>query len=367
VLSCLAVLILVTEVFGLGKLIPKRTYDYYRDLNSNYGKYYEIMEMIGEDPIAKAKPQELSDEYLKELLASTGDPYAAYYTADEYENFRRKYESGYVGIGIGVVEEDGEILIKTVFEDSPAGTDGIKEGDVLTKIDGKKPADIDDAMDLLSGEPGTPVTVTVRRGDEEIDVNTNRARVEQDSVTYAALEDHPDIGVVRISGFIDGTADEFRDAVRSLEADGCSRYIIDLRSNGGGLTDESIKVADYLLPACRIMSENYKNGKETVYNSKPDTAGIHYVVLVDGDTASASEILTAAIQDNKGGTIIGSKTYGKGVTQKTHKFEDGSAIKITETEYFRPNGEPVNGVGVTPDVEVADDEVREAAIRELEK
>jgi carboxyl-terminal processing protease len=91
------------------------------------------------------------------------------------------------------------------------------------------------------------------------------------------------------------------------------------------------------------------------------------VVLVDGNTASASEILTAAIQDNKGGTIIGSKTYGKGVTQKTHKFEDGSAIKITETEYFRPNGEPVNGVGVTPDVEVADDEVREAAIRELEK
>jgi len=366
-LSCLVVLVLVTEVFGLGKLIPKKTYDYYRDLNSNYGKYYEIMKMIEEDPIAKAKPEELSDEHLKELLASTGDPYAQYYTADEYEEFRRKYDSGYVGIGVGVVEEDGEIIVTEVFEDSPAENDGIQIGDAIVRINGKEPADIDEAILILGGEPGTPVTVTVRRGDEEIDIDTNRARVEQDSVTYAVLDDHPDIGVVRLSGFIEGTADEFKDAVRSLEGDGCSKYIIDLRSNGGGLTDESIKVADYLLPACRIMSENYKNGKETVYNSKPDTAGIHYVVLVDGNTASASEILTAAIQDNKGGTIIGSKTYGKGVTQRTHKFEDGSAIKITETEYFRPSGDKVNGVGITPDVEAADDEVREAAIRELEK
>lgn len=367
ILTSLIVLLLLTEVFGLGKFVPQSKYEYYRDLHSNYGKYYEIMKMIGEDPIAETVPEELSDERLKEIVASTGDPYAQYFTADEYKEFSKKYASGYVGIGVGVLQVGDDIVIKEIFEDSPAETDGMQVEDVITKIDGKEPADIDEAIEMLDGEPGTPVSVTVRRDGEEIVIDTNRARVDQESVKYAVLDDHPDIGVIRVSRFIKGTSDEFRDAVRALEGDGCSKFIIDLRANGGGLTDESIAVADYLLPACKIMTESFKNGKETVYNSKADTAGIHYVVLVDGDTASASEILTAAIQDNKGGTIIGSRTYGKGVTQRTHMFDDGSAVKITATEYFRPNGETVNGVGVTPDVDAADGEMREVAIRELEK
>ena len=131
--------------------------------------------------------------------------------------------------------------------------------------------------------------------------------------------------------------------------------------------DAGIGIADYLLPACTVMTEKTKNGAETVYTSKEGSAGIEYVVLVNGDTASASEILTAAIQDNNGGKVIGSKTYGKGVTQSLHKFRDGSAIKITVTEYFRPNGERVNDIGITPDIEAPEGDVMDKALEELAK
>ncbi|MBQ6624050.1 MAG: S41 family peptidase, partial [Mogibacterium sp.] len=137
--------------------------------------------------------------------------------------------------------------------------------------------------------------------------------------------------------------------------------------NGGGLTDESIEIADYLLPACKIMSEVSKNGEENVSNSKSSSADLDMVILTDSDTASASEILTGALQDNKAGLIIGEKTYGKGVTQLSRKFDDGSAVKLTITEYFRPNGETVNEKGITPDIKVSSDKALERGLEELAK
>ena len=160
---------------------------------------------------------------------------------------------------------------------------------------------------------------------------------------------------------------EFKAAVKDLKSKGCTKFILDLRDNGGGLTDPSIEIADYLLPACKIMSENTKDGSETVYNSKASSADLDMVILVNENTASASEILTAALQDNGAGTVIGTKTYGKGVTQMMHKFSDGTAVKLTVTEYFRPSGETVNGVGITPDIEAEDSEMLDKAIKELEQ
>ncbi len=366
-LCCLVLLALLTELLGIGKFVSRDKYDYYRDLDNSYGKYYEIMKLIGEDPIAKSVPEDISDEKLKELVASTGDPYAEYFTAEEYAEFEKKYAGDYVGIGVGVVQEGEDIVVITVFEDSPAEEAGIEVDDKIVAVDGEKPADIDDAVDMLSGEPGTAVTVTVSREGEEIEMKTNRARIDQDSVAYAPMDDHPEIGAIMINSFMKGTADEFKTAVKDLKSQGCEKFIIDLRNNGGGITDESIEIADYLLPACTVMSETSKNGEETVHNSKASTAGLKYVVLVNGNTASASEILSAAIQDNKGGLIIGEKTYGKGVTQLSHKFRDGSAIKITVTEYFRPNGGKVDGIGITPDIEAAGKEAVDKAVEELEK
>ena len=367
VIFCVLVLLALTELFGLGKFVTKQKYEYYLGLEKNYGKYAEIMRLIDEDPVAKAGAGEINDEMLREIVAATGDPYAQYYTAEEYAEFIKKYAGEYVGIGIGVVQEDDDITVMTVFEDSPAAEAGMEYGDVIIKVDGKAPADVDDAIQMISGDPGTPVTITVRRGEEELEFRLNRVKIDQDSVEYNKVDGTEDTGYIRISSFIEDTDKDFKAAVKELKNEGCSKFIIDLRNNGGGMTDPSIEIADYLLPACRIMSETTKSGAETVYTSKAGSAGIDYVVLVNGDTASASEILTAAIQDNNGGTVIGSKTYGKGVTQLTHKFDDGSAVKLTSTEYFRPNGEPVNGVGITPDIEASDGEAMDKALEELGK
>lgn len=363
---CLAAVLAGVKIIGLGNFVPDSQYKYYSELDAEYGKYYEIMKMIGADPIAQTDPQELNDAELKEIVGSIGDPYAEYYTKEEYAELQKRYFGDYVGIGIGIVDVDGDIVIMTVFEDAPAEEAGIQPNDIILKVDGKEPKSVDEAVDMISGEAGTEVTVTLKRGDEVLDITLNRERIETESVGYTVLDGHPDVGYISISSFIKTTDEDFKDAVKDLQSQGCDKFIIDLRDNGGGLTDSSIEIADYLLPECRIMSENTKDGTETVYNSKASSADLDMVILVNENTASASEILTAALQDNKAGTVIGTKTYGKGVTQTLHQFNDGTAVKITATEYFRPSGKTVHGVGITPDIEAEGDDVLDAALKELE-
>lgn len=366
-LYCLALIAIIYKFQTFGKFVPNSTYEYYKELEDNYGKYNEILRMIGEDPIVTTQPGEIDDEKLKELVASIGDPYAQYFTAEEYKEFERTYAGDYVGIGIAVTDEDGKIVIKTIMDDGPAAEAGLEPEDVIVSVDGVNPKDSTEAVNMITGENGTSVTVTVDRGGEELDFTMNRAKIDHDTVTYEPLEENPKIGYIEITSFINGTAKDFKLAVRDLKNQGCEKFIIDLRNNGGGLTDESIEIADYLLPACTIMSEKTKNGEEKVYNSKESSADLEFVVLTSTNTASASEILSGAIQDNKGGLIIGEKTYGKGVTQLTRKFGDGSAVKMTITEYFRPSGKTVNGEGITPDIEVPAEEALDKAVEELSK
>ena len=364
-LSGVAVFLLCTNILQIGRFVADSKYDYYTELEKSYGKYYEIMKMIGEDPIAESEPDEISDEELKRIVSGIGDPYAEYYTADEYAELEKRYLGDYVGVGVGVLQEEDNVVIKTVFEGTPAEKAGIKAEDIILKVDGKKPADVDDAVSMITGESGTKVTITIKRGKKTLDFELTRQNIDTDSVGYSVLEDHPEIGYINIASFIKGTDDEFKMAVKDLKSKGCTKFIIDLRNNGGGLTDPCIEIADYLLPACKIMSENTKSGKETVYNSKTSSANLDMVILVNENTASASEILTAALQDNKAGTVIGTTTYGKGVTQVMHKFSDGTAVKLTVTEYFRPSGETVNGVGITPDIKAEGEEILDAALEEL--
>ena len=361
----LGIMILGVNMFGFGHFVSDDEYAYFAELDSAFGKHYEILKMIDQDPIAQSSPREVDDYLLKEIVASIGDPYAEYYTAEEYKELQKRYLGDYVGIGIGVVQVDDDIVIMTVFKDTPAEAGGILPEDIIKKVDGKVPATVDEAVDMISGEEGTQVTVTVQRGDQTLDFTLTRARIETESVGYSVLEGHPDIGYISIVSFREGTDEEFKEAVKDLQAQGCSKFILDLRDNGGGLTDVCIEIADYLLPACRIMSENTKDGTETVYNSDASSAGLEMVVLVNGNTASASEILTAALQDNNAATVIGTVTYGQGVTPSLQQFSDGSGRKITVTEYFRPSGKTVHGVGITPDIIAEGDAVLDAALEEL--
>ena len=364
---CLAVLLIVSKLGLLGRFVGDSGFSDNSGLDESYSKFFEIMQMIGEDPIADKEPKAITDEELKEIVASIGDPYAEYYTAAEYEDMMKRFANDYVGIGIGVVEENGEVVIKTIFEGTPAEAAGMQAEDVILLVDGKEPESVDDAVTMISGNAGTEVTVTVRRGEETLDFTLKRARIETESVSYGKIEDHPEIGYIGMSMFRQGTDTEFKDAVKALQDEGCEKFILDLRDNGGGLTNVCIDIADYLLPACKIMTENSKRGDETVYNSKADSAELELIVLVNENTASASEILTAALQDNGACKVIGTKTFGKGVIQIMHQFSDGSGIKITTTEYFRPNGDPVNDVGITPDIDTGTEDALEAAIREFEQ
>lgn len=367
VICTLAVLGILYSVQNYGRFVRQDKYEYYKELEENYGKYNAILEMIGEDPLVDTPPSAIDDEKLKELVASIGDPYAQYFTKEEYDEFQKHYNGEYVGIGVAVTDEDGRVVIKGVFENGPAGEAGVQSGDVILSINGEKPKDSNDAVNLIAGESGGLVELKLLRGEEELEFSMNRTKIEEETVEYRQLEESPGVGYIKIISFIKGTADDFKLAVRDLKNEGCDKFVIDLRSNGGGLTDESIEIADYLLPACKIMSEVSKNGEEKVYNSKASAADLDMVVLTDVGTASASEILAGAIQDNKGGLIIGEKTYGKGVTQISRRFKDGSAVKLTITEYFRPNGETVNEKGITPDIEVPSDEALERGLEELAK
>ena len=364
---CIALLCILTYGLGLGRIMSKGDWDYYSKLDDNYGKYAEIMRMIGEDPLSQTVPEEISDDVLKEIVASTGDPYAQYFTAKEYEQFSKTYSGGYVGIGIGVEYSEGEVIVMTVYDDGPADEAGMKPGDVILRVDGVVPKDLDDAVARMTGEKNTEVTVTVRRDGEEIDLTMTRDEISLDSVGYAVSEDDPSVGYIRISLFSKNTDKEFKNAVKDLKNKGCDKFILDLRDNGGGLTDISVEIADYLLPACKIMTDVTKSGSETVYNSDDKSADLKLVVLVNGNTASASEILTAALKENNAATIIGSRTYGKGVTQISRMFSDGSAAKLTVSEYLTPKGNHVNDNGIEPDIEATDEDILDIAIEELNK
>ena len=348
-----------------------KDYSEYKGLKENYGKYYELNEVLTNEALADYSPEEINDDVIREIIENLDDPYAEYYTAAEYKQFRNRYDSSYVGVGILIADSEEGATIYGVIEEGPADKAGVLAGDIIVAVDGEEVRDSDEATDAISGEAGTEVTITVRRDGENIDYTMKRRRIEGKSVSSTVLDEDAGIGYIKIASFISDTAGDFKLAVKDVKQQGCNKVVIDLRDNGGGLTKQAYELADYLLPECKIVTVVNKQGEETIQNSKASSAGIEYVLLVNGGTASASEIVTAAVQDNKGAKVIGTNTYGKGVTQRTYQFKDGSAIKFTIEEYFRPNGDRVNGVGITPDIIVEDstgtgrDAVLEAGIEEL--
>lgn len=358
----LILVIAFSYCFVTGRILLGEDYKAYQEYQTSFAKYNAIREMLDKEALGypgksdKVNPTKVSDDVYVKLMKSLDDPYAEYYTKKEFESFERNFAESYDGVGvvIGDVILKGEkqkrVLVYSVFPDSPAEKAGIKAGDIVLKADGKKVKSSDDTCDHVLGKPGTEVTVTILRDKKEIDYKMKRAKIEEKPVIYKKIDKENKIGYIAVTTFKEGTFDAFQLAVKDLKNVGYNKVIIDLRNNGGGLTMESYKMADYLLPEGIIVTEKDKMGQENVEKSDASAVDLKYVVLVNKQTASASEILSCAIQDNKGGKIIGVKTYGKGVTQKTQKLTDGSALKYTIQEYFRPSGKKVNKVGITPDI-----------------
>lgn len=329
--------------------------NYYKDLDAQYGKYYKMQKSIRDKSLYSIDKKK-RDRYLSQaVIQSLPDPYAAYYNKEDYEKLERRYSESYSGIGISVEEKKRKLLIAHVIKDGPAEQGGLRKGDRILSVDGKKVHSVDDASDRIGGEAGTDVVLKLKRGGQDVTVTLTRQEVEEDSVDskFLKAENGKKLGYIRIRHFREGTSEELKEAEERLMDGRVTGVVIDVRDNPGGIKDEGVKCADLLLPSGKILIEKNNQGKKKVARADGQCADFEYVVLVNGNTASAAEIFAGAVQVNRGGKLIGEKTYGKGVIQSVEKLEDGSAFKFTTEEYFLPDGTPINKKGIQPDIRVA--------------
>ena len=302
---------------------------------------------------------EMADNLYKAVMNSLNDKYSVYYTPEEYAKLTESTEGVFYGIGTVVTkdEDTGYIRIVQVYEDSPADKAGIKDEDLITAVDGStvKDMDLDMAIDMIRGEEGTTVTVTVMRGDEVMDVDIERGKIDIVTVSSEMLDN--DIGYIQIAQFEGVTLNQFNEAFDELNEQGMKGLIIDLRDNPGGRLDTVTEILDRLLPEGVIVYTEDKNGNRDEIKSDAECdLNIPCVVLVNGNSASASEIFAGAMQDFGLGEIMGTQTFGKGIVQHIMGMEDGSAVKITVQNYYTPNGNNIHGIGITPDEVVELDE-----------
>lgn len=294
----------------------------------------------------------IADQIYSAYMSGLEDKYAAYYTKDEMTQRMENVQGAYCGIGAVVSLNDSkEVVIVQPYENSPAQEAGLKEGDIILSIDGTALTGmtLNEAVSLVKGEEGSSAVFKVKREEDEFEVDVVRRKVDIPTVSYEMKEGN--VGYVHITGFELTTTSQFTQAVDKLIEDGAKGIVFDLRNNGGGALDAVIAMLDYLLPEGLLMyvedkydeRQNYTSDKECVNEEIP------MAVLINGNSASASEVFTGALQDYERAKIFGTKSYGKGVVQNLIPLSDGSGIKMTIAEYFTPKGRNFDGNGIEPD------------------
>ena len=304
----------------------------------------------------KIDEEKLKDGAIKGYVEGLGDKYTEYISKDEMKKFTENINGSFMGIGIYMIadESSGKIIVHHPISDSPAYKAGIKAGDVIVSVDGVEYGydELNTIADHIKGEAGTKVKLVIERDGKNIDFEIERAKIETNPITSKMLE--KDIGYLNLPSFDKDVSKKLKEKIDDLTAKGAKSLILDLRNNGGGMVDECEEITDLFLDKDKtIMTTKDKKGnvqKSVTKNKK--TYDLPLVILVNENTASASEILTGALKDNNRTKVIGTKTYGKGVIQSVFNLSDGSGLKITTAEYFTPNGIEINKKGITPDIEV---------------
>ena len=320
-------------------------------------KFKKIEKMIDQYYLYSddVKQEDLEDAVYAGFLSALNDPYTVYYNEEETKEIKESTSGEYSGIGAAMMQnvQTGEITITTVYEDSPAEKAGLLEGDILYQVDDHKIEDQDtsEVVSWIKGEEGTEVKLSVYRGEdrEEHTLTAVREKIQSQTVEHEMKEDK--IGYISVQGFEDVTYEQFKSALEDLEAQGMEGLVIDLRNNPGGNLDTVVEMLKLILPEGRIVSIKDKYGNEDDCDGKHEFQK-PLAVLVNGYSASASEIFAGAVKDYGIGTLVGTTTYGKGIVQELFSFEDDTMIKITTAEYFTPSGENIHKKGIQPDVEV---------------
>jgi carboxyl-terminal processing protease len=302
---------------------------------------------------------EQQEDYMyKGMMAGLDDVYSGYYTKEEYEDMKESRSGQYCGIGCVISQdaETGKFSVVKTYTNSPAEQAGLLAGDVLVAVDGEKltDEDINQLVSKIKGEEGTIVKLKIYRKSikQRKTLEIERAQIEEDTVAYSMLRNQ--VGYVAVSSFEEVTTQQFIDAVEDLEQRGMQKMIIDLRNNGGGLLTTVSDMLDYMLPKGSVLvTTKNKEGKgQTIKAKTKHQFALPLVVLVNGESASASELFAGAIKDYGIGTLVGTTTFGKGIVQNVYPLPDGSAIKLTESKYYTPSGNNIHETGIKPDVEI---------------
>lgn len=316
----------------------------------------KIRATLEERYIGTIDDEKMLEGAIKGYVAGLGDEYAEYYTPEEMSSELDEAMGNYVGIGIYMLidKTDGTIVVSQPIEGSPAEAVGIKAGDVIIKVDDEEVTkdNVTDMSNKIKGEEGTKVRIEVKREEETLNFEVERKRIVVSHMTASVKEEN--IGYISITDFDGGTAIEFKTKYEELKKKGIQSLIIDIRNNGGGVVDESLDILDMLCDKDETLLITVdKSEKEVITKSKQDPIiDVPVVVLVNEYSASASEILAGALKDNGRAKLVGTKTYGKGVIQTLMKLSDGSGLKMTTEEYYTPNHNKINKVGIEPDYEV---------------
>lgn len=306
--------------------------------------------------IGEINDEELIDGALKGYVNALGDPYTTYYTKEEMKEIMEETNGNFVGIGIYMTENIKENVIMVIkpIENSPAEKAGILPGDIITKINdveytGDK---LEEASNKIRGVEGTKVKLEIYRNGETKEFEITRKKVVISHITTKVLEDN--IGYIAISDFDGDCANEFKTKYKELEKKGITKLIIDIRNNGGGIVDKSLEIANTMIEkgSTLLITKDKKNNEDITKATENPIINMPVVVLTNEYSASASEILAGALKDNNKATLVGTKTYGKGIIQELNKLSDGSGLKVTVSEYYTPNHTAINKIGIIPDVEV---------------
>lgn len=317
----------------------------------------EILSIVQREYYREVDAEALETAAIDGMLAALGDPYTFYYTDEAYAAMNEETTGQYVGVGMLVGEAaDGDLRVLRVFRDSPAEKAGIEAGDALLAIDGARvggdtPMGLSEASALLKGEGETPVEVEVERGGEVLSFTLERGEVSINYVEYSILEGN--VGYLSIYQFTGDDVEGVKEAISAFQQAGVSALVVDVRSNPGGLLTDVVDICDMLLPEGLIVYTEDRSGAREEFYADGEYWDVPMAVLVNGDSASASEIFAAAVQDTGRGIVVGEVTYGKGVVQTLHAFPEGDGMQLTTATYYTPSGASIHGQGVTPDIEVA--------------
>ena len=328
------------------------------DWNKVTDKEEEIYNTIDEYYLNGIDNDKMKDGIYKGMVDSLGDPYTVYYNTEEYKQFTSSSSGTYSGIGVAVSQNvtTGAITIVKTFKKGSGEKEGMKPGDVIYKVEGKKieGLELSKVVSMIKGKEGTFVKVTVLRDGKEIEFNLERKKLEVDTVNYR-MEDRSGkkIGYISVSEFDEVTASQFKSAISELSKEGMEGLVIDLRDNPGGLLDVTCEMLDRMIKKGLLVYTVDKYGKRVDEDATDsDSFDKPVAILVNGNSASASEVFSGAMKDYDAATLVGTRTFGKGIVQSIVPFGDGTAMKVTVSKYYTPNGVNIHGTGIEPDVVV---------------